>query len=277
MVLKKIAIKNIQYILTLLLAILILLLWTDTKFDSPQSQTIKPTTKPTPTIIHQEKDLSTIVSEWSPYVVLVTCWWRDIPNNYYQRGSSIIRYNHDTKQIDILTNRHVLTYHNNNPDECLFSTDSNHNYATSGIDFYPAANNIDAQIVAFAKNTNPIERFKEYDKENFAYFKQIATSSPLLNPEKFCKNVAIGDKIVILGFPYTGGDFGTNITATEGIISGFDGNFYVTSAKIEQGNSGGVAISLQDNCYLGIPSNVATGHYESLGRILRWQALSFKR
>ncbi len=82
-----------------------------------------------------------------------------------------------------------------------------------------------------------------------------------------CKTKAeIGDSVVILGYPYTGST--NNITATEGIISGYDDWSYVTSAKIEHGNSGGAAILVKDNCYLGIPSSVAAGELESLGRIL---------
>jgi len=266
---------------TLFLAILVLLLINSQLhvINSPNNTKVSVIPTPRPAI-NQEKDLATIVSEWSPYVVLVTCWWRDItPSNniYYQRGSSIIRYNEEVKKIDILTNRHVLSRNFDHPDECLFSTDPNNNYATKTMDFYPAANNIDAEVVAFSKNTTLKEPVKSYDEKNYTYFENLAKSSPLINPKKFCSDVKIGDKIVILGYPYTGGDFGTNITATEGIISSFDGNFYVTSAKIEQGNSGGVAISTKDNCYLGIPSNVATGHFESLGRILRWEAISFKR
>lgn len=270
--------SHMAHIFILVFAILIVLLVNlQNSTEVPTTQMLTP---PTSVPANQEKDLAAIVSEWSPYVVLVTCWWRNVavppPNTYYQRGSSIIKYNKKSQQIDILTNRHVVTHKSGSPDECLFSTNSNHNYATKSMDFYPAANGIDAEIVTFSKNTNPVKDYKAYDSNNFAYFDDIAKSSPLINPNKFCKNVAIGDKIVILGYPYTGGDLGTNITATEGIISGFDGNFYVTSAKIEQGNSGGVAISTKDNCYLGIPSNVTTGHFESLGRILRWEALSFK-
>nr|MDQ3014484.1 hypothetical protein [bacterium] len=64
-----------------------------------------------------------------------------------------------------------------------------------------------------------------------------------------------------------------DVTATEGIISGYEGNYYITSAKIEQGNSGGAAISLRDNCFLGIPTLTLVGKVESLGRILDWQSI----
>jgi S1-C subfamily serine protease len=76
----------------------------------------------------------------------------------------------------------------------------------------------------------------------------------------------IGDRVVILGYPGVGSK--TSITATEGIISGMDGDYYVSSAKIEHGNSGGAAIIQKDNCFVGIPTLVVKGKIESLARIL---------
>ena len=78
----------------------------------------------------------------------------------------------------------------------------------------------------------------------------------------------LGDKVLILGYPTIGTNLG--ITATEGIVSGIEEDHYVTSAKIDYGNSGGAAILLKDNCYLGIPTYaINVGGFESLGRILK--------
>ena len=86
---------------------------------------------------------------------------------------------------------------------------------------------------------------------------------------RICTNEPdLGDKVLILGYPTIGTNLG--ITATEGIVSGIEENHYVTSAKIDYGNSGGAAILLKDNCYLGIPTYaIKVGGFESLGRILR--------
>ena len=90
----------------------------------------------------------------------------------------------------------------------------------------------------------------------------------ITNPNiKVCKKVEIGDKLVILGYPGIGSQ--ESITATEGIVSGIESNYYVTSAKIEHGNSGGAAILLKDDCYLGIPSSSIAGEIESMGRIYK--------
>ena len=84
---------------------------------------------------------------------------------------------------------------------------------------------------------------------------------------KICSKVEAGDRLIILGYPAIGSK--TGLTVTEGIVSGFDGNYYITSAKIDRGNSGGAAILVGDNCYLGIPSASVVGTIESLGRILK--------
>ncbi len=92
-----------------------------------------------------------------------------------------------------------------------------------------------------------------------------------------CTSTAdIGEPLVILGYPSYGSGAGTfvsvfstlDVTATEGIVSGNDAGYYTTSAKIEHGNSGGIAIDENRDCYLGIPTASYTGQIESLGRIL---------
>jgi hypothetical protein len=83
--------------------------------------------------------------------------------------------------------------------------------------------------------------------------------------------VNVGDQVVILGYPAIGSQ--TDITATEGIISGYNYPYYITSAKIDHGNSGGLAILVKGDCYLGIPSGAVVGSIESLGRILEASAI----
>ena len=82
-----------------------------------------------------------------------------------------------------------------------------------------------------------------------------------------CSSISIGDHISVLGYPGIGGE---SLTVTDGIVSGFEfrsGERYVkTSAKIDQGNSGGIAI-MDSGCVVGIPTYVKT-QIESIGRIL---------
>lgn len=79
--------------------------------------------------------------------------------------------------------------------------------------------------------------------------------------------VGIGDEIVILGYPWNGSQ--SSVTASRGIVSGYDDDYYVTDAKIEHGNSGGAAILMKKNCWLGIPTAALVGGVESYGRILK--------
>ncbi|MDE1946952.1 MAG: hypothetical protein KGI23_03725 [Patescibacteria group bacterium] len=83
-----------------------------------------------------------------------------------------------------------------------------------------------------------------------------------------------GDPILVLGYPVYGPQANfldsrpIEPTVTEGIISGKDGIYYTTSAKIDHGNSGGLAIDENNDCYFGIPTWNESGSFESLGRIL---------
>jgi S1-C subfamily serine protease len=104
------------------------------------------------------------------------------------------------------------------------------------------------------------------DDNDFAYG-ALPTPVAALDPAKRCTTVpTIGDSVVMLGYPQIGAR--ESVTATEGIISGFDAKYYTTSAKIEKGNSGGAAIDVKRNCFLGLPTLVFAGRIESLARIL---------
>lgn len=76
----------------------------------------------------------------------------------------------------------------------------------------------------------------------------------------------LGDEIVVLGYPAVGSR--NDVTVTRGIISGFDRNYFISDAKLNHGNSGGLAISVKNNCYFGIPTKTDDTDIEALGRIL---------
>jgi hypothetical protein len=77
----------------------------------------------------------------------------------------------------------------------------------------------------------------------------------LCNRSRFAgKDINIGDKLYLIGYPTTGED---SVTLTEGIVSGFTGDFdqwIKTSAPVNHGNSGGIAIGESTGCAFGIPS-----------------------
>ena len=90
-----------------------------------------------------------------------------------------------------------------------------------------------------------------------------------------CTNyVRQGSPVFALGYPTYGE--GLALATTNGVISGYGGVAslsapypnYIISAKIDSGNSGGVAISLNPQgqlCLLGIPTWISTGNYENGG------------
>ncbi len=92
----------------------------------------------------------------------------------------------------------------------------------------------------------------------------------------FCNqsNTKLGDKIKTYGYPGIGGG---NLTITDGLISSHVGGSsdFMTSAKIDHGNSGGTAINTTLNCFLGIPTASQTGEIESLGYILNINNVTF--
>lgn len=118
----------------------------------------------------------------------------------------------------------------------------------------------------------------------------------------FCKNIVAGMKLYIFGYPGSADSYilspepreedfknigewsknflewqremdeynkSRNLILTEGIISGKNEKGYFTTAKIDTGNSGGLAISKENNkvCLVGIPTWASVGEIDSLGII----------
>jgi len=79
------------------------------------------------------------------------------------------------------------------------------------------------------------------------------------------KELKLGEPIKAYGYP--SGTGGYSLTVTEGVISAFTEDGIYISAKISQGNSGGLAADL-DGCFIGIPTAVSLGEYESYGLII---------
>lgn len=103
-------------------------------------------------------------------------------------------------------------------------------------------------------------------------------------PIPFCASADIqtGNPITLFGYPSFGG---SSVTITNGIISGSIptkwGPKYTTTAKIDFGSSGGLAVDNKHRCVIGIPTwtkfggelgrQLSTG--ESLGQIESWEMI----
>lgn len=221
-----------------------------------------------------EKDLSTIIKEWQPYVAYIECTFTRVDGSAYSRvaGSGTLipgglerltsLKNSYSAGNFIFTNKHVVVSElkgmEYGPGSCkIYLNGSTYDY-----------NRGDYRYVDI------IAKKKEYGNPTIDWATFILSSNPentsnfpVSKDIKICNGKpSIGDKIIILGYPGIGSS--ESITATEGIISGLEGDYYITSAKIEHGNSGGAAILVKDNCYLGIPTYAVSGTVESLGRIL---------
>ena len=103
-------------------------------------------------------------------------------------------------------------------------------------------------------------------------------------PVPFCApaDIKTGNPITLFGYPNFGGN---TLTVTDGIISGTLqtkwGPKYKTSAKIDFGNSGGLAVDNKHRCVIGIPTwtrfggelGQSLGTGESLGQIQSWEII----
>lgn len=192
-----------------------------------------------------QNSLAIVVSQWSQIIVRVECDFVQNQESWVSSGSgTAFGWNNQTV---VLSNRHVLVPENVTPSTCRTKLPSNAS-TYSGEDIRVSSTGADWAVLYLS---NPDSQIKN-----------ITATQPAI-----CKNKpSIGDSVVILGYPTVGSK--TGITATEGIIAGYDGDFFITSAKVEHGNSGGAAILLKDNCLLGIPTFAKTGTVESLARIL---------
>ena len=200
--------------------------------------------------------LSSIISNWRPLIANVECQFRysDTGRLYQKSSGSGIAIKFGNTPSAILTNKHVLFDNNGyGADSCSAKLlDSNETLSSSDI-----RNSAKEYDLGYIYINNPSD-----------YFKNLTSNFPSLCSQK----PSLGDEIVVLGYPSIGSKNG--LTATEGIVSGFDGDYFITSAKVDQGNSGGAAILLKDNCLLGIPTFVTLGKVESLARILDiWTAV----
>lgn len=195
-----------------------------------------------------------VVAMYVPKTVQVWCSNKGLESFFSGSGSLI------SSTGRILTNQHVVDFLGN---LCIIgiTNDPNHEpketYFANVID---ENSNIDLATLQIKSYFNP------YDPKISDSLNINTLNLPFVQKTDFClkKNVHIGDKLFILGYPGVGGQ---TITATEGTISGFEGPYIKTSAKIEHGNSGGLAVQ-ETGCVLGVPVGSVRGELESLGRII---------
>ncbi|OGD68047.1 hypothetical protein A3I18_02485 [Candidatus Campbellbacteria bacterium RIFCSPLOWO2_02_FULL_35_11] len=208
--------------------------------------------------VNLSSDLSSVVKKWELIIASITCDF-GLANShlkYTMTGSGIALDFPDTA-IKIITNSHVVKGQNlYQLTGCAVKfTGSSTTFSISPKDIDVSADNYDWAILTI---NNPDSNLENVTK----VFPKICDQQP-----------SLGDSVIVLGYPDIGSK--TSVTVTDGIISGFDGDYFITSAKVEQGNSGGAAILSESNCLLGIPTYASLGQVESLARILDiWTVLT---
>ena len=203
-------------------------------------------------------DLPAMVQEWYPSVVRVECYIREAGGDMaLQSGSGFL-----TKQggkIGVLTNKHVVVGEaGESPKLCTVKLANNED---SYIAEDPSSETKGEVVVSDTLDWGYIRiTYPNAD------FQKAATDK-----RSFCKaKASLGAGVVIMGYPSVGSE--SDITVTQGIISGFEDEYYITDAKIGHGNSGGIAIKAdkksKSSCLVGIPSFAIIGEVVNLGRIL---------
>jgi hypothetical protein len=199
-----------------------------------------------------KKDLATIIKEWEPTVALVSCFWNMYPALNDQGSGFLFALTNQSNAV--MTNKHVFY-------------DSRYGGADSCNIVFPYISH--SQTFNVTRSATQISSTADWGYlllglEAFITADDATTNVATVDAKNFpiCSGVAdIGTNVVVLGYPDYGG---SSITATQGIVSGFDGSYYTTSAKISAGNSGGAAIDTDKDCA------VVYGEYGNLGRIYRF-------
>jgi len=196
---------------------------------------------------NNNKNLEDIINLWKQRVFRVTCFFNYANTSeiyQIQQGSGFMSATKDG--YILVTNKHIVM---------------NGEYTS----YYCDVESAD-KLIKFKIESPNIHVSKFFDTAGMQIFTDEIISNNFSYP--LCDNnkINIGENIIVLGYPKIGATSG--ITATEGIISGIEDYYFVTSAKIDEGNSGGAAISTENNCYIGIPTLSKLGEIESLGRIL---------
>lgn len=180
-----------------------------------------------------------IVSTWKDYAVRVTCIKLDENGlkKSYSDGSGFLIYT--SKGISVLTNLHVL---------------------------YTKGNKLSDYCSVYVPKIN--ETFKVLKKDRFSGKYQDRATLNIKDPSKTIKELMLKTKVVstdckedqlvkdtdiaFIGFPI--GSDKTKASSVKGKIVGTEDDYIVSATNIVSGYSGGIAISLKDNCYIGIPT-----------------------
>lgn len=225
-------------------------------------------------------------TELQPYlntIGVLTCW---DPNFNRVYGTGVL-----LSPGKLMTNWHVVE----GMDWCGFVNSSflNPKYELTGNNYRPGeyvldlsniqrpGTGLDFAIVPFAKNSSTIAQ-QYHGAPTDEYLEVSQLNYKVGSMQKCSAKVAVGNPVAILGYPASSiniEEFAPPQSVTTGIISGYQAayqsNNYLVSAKVDHGNSGGLALGKENGkvCLLGIPTWVVTGEVESAGIVQNIRAL----
>lgn len=210
------------------------------------------------------------LQQYSLDVGVVYCY-----GDNWAQGSGILWTMSDLEGLYVITNRHVIT-----GDNCHI--------------FIEDPKNVGVSAGRYKLDTDNIKSWN--NKTDVAFLKilyqSIESDTPLSSLSSkvsglaFCSDkMPIGAPVAVVGYPA----FAQKIedgaahpfqAITQGTISAYDNTVqysplllpdvnYFISAKMDSGNSGGIAFSKDNNklCILGIPTWISIGNYETQGMI----------
>lgn len=214
------------------------------------AETVGKLTQDIGALTKQSTDLSAVVDSWQARIVRITC----SVSGATRSGSGVIVKLSDSPagSFSIISNKHVLA-------------------SADGVRAEKCSAKINYQDKTYLIDTVATDIHLSPGDLDYGWF---TVGSPgegsvlVVTDNKICPATSgkVGDRVVILGYPAIGSQ--NSVTATDGIISGVENGYLVTSAKVERGNSGGAAVIAKDNCLVGIPTYVTAGGIESLARLL---------
>lgn len=180
-----------------------------------------------------------IYNEWSKSVVNIYCTIDNSEYFRYSNGSGFLTLMQDGSYV-ILTTPHVYTIKGEKADECLVTfPETKEQYK------------IYKEKMLYNKNYSNDKGWLLIDKPS-NYLKNLINTETYGYGigERNCQLIEINEPIILIGYPY--GSNKNNASFSEGEIIEYDDPYYVSDATIKTGYSGGIAISLKNNCMFGI-------------------------
>jgi hypothetical protein len=177
-----------------------------------------------------------VYNEWSPSVVRVYCVVLDSRGNNKRTsdGSGFLTRT-GSGRYAILTTPHVFNRDDVKSDYCDITFPyTNEIYRSTAKDFIEVGGIF-------------IDNVSDEVKREYSRLSNDETG------EANCLKIDTGEKIMILGYP--SGSDKSKVSYTTGEILRYDGDFYISTAKILPGYSGGIAVSMKNNCFFGIPTH----------------------